>query len=70
MQLACTLEHNGADASQLLAGELPATLATGERTALRILQGPEPWARKVIVSWVDESGDREWVGAVTRWAAG
>jgi hypothetical protein len=59
VQLACALEHNGADVSQLLAGELPASLAPGERTALRILQGPGPWACKVIVSWSDESGDRK-----------
>jgi hypothetical protein len=69
VQLRCTLEHNGDDVSELLAGELPASLGRGERTALRILQGPGPWACKVIVTWNDDSGTgRKWIGAVTRWA--
>lgn len=69
-QLTCRLEHNGVDVSQLLAGELPSSLAPGERTSLRLLQGPGPWACKVIVGWADESGERKWIGAVTRWAPG
>ncbi len=64
--LSCRLEYNGDDVSGLLAGELPASLEPGQQAALRLVQGPGPWAVKVIVRWSDDSGDRRWIGAVTR----